>query len=269
MGVIVTDKYDGWYTLIINEYYLHGDGKNVAEIAELVYAPETDQTANGYIDWTSLRVVDQSFRIQKNIETYNKGEKAEHSAWDRFTIEKLSHGAIAMDFKFQGEGEFKFAINNYEKNVIEEVTISGSEDNLVASRGKLEEGIDGWTTYTINFSDFNGDISQWDVSNVEDMSNMFEGSKFNGNISKWDVSNVTDMSKMFRKSVFNGDISQWNVSKVFDMSNMFEAAKFNGNISGWNVSNVRFMSEMFKDSKFDGDISHWDFSNLLNHDNLF
>jgi len=64
-----------------------------------------------------------------------------------------------MDFKFQGEGEFKFAINNYEKNVIEEVTISGSEDNLVASRGKLEEGIDGWTTYTINFSDFNGDIT--------------------------------------------------------------------------------------------------------------
>lgn len=158
MGVIVTDKYDGWYTLIINEYYLHGDGKNVAEIVELVYAPEKDQTANGYIDWTTLRVVDQSFRIQKNVETYNKGEKAEHSAWDRFTIEKLSHGALAMDFKFQGEGEFKFAINNFEKNVIEEVTISGSEDNLLASRGKLEKGIDGWMTYTINFADFNGDI---------------------------------------------------------------------------------------------------------------
>ena len=38
----------------------------------------------------------------------------------------------------------------------------------------------------------NGDISNWDVSNVVDMSRMFRDSEFNGDISNWDVSNVRD-----------------------------------------------------------------------------
>ena len=45
---------------------------------------------------------------------------------------------------------------------------------------------------------FNQDISNWDVSNVENMSNMFyECESFNQDISNWDVSNVTDMRYMF------------------------------------------------------------------------
>ena len=47
---------------------------------------------------------------------------------------------------------------------------------------------------------------------------MFLGcGKFNSDISNWDVSNVTDMTSMFNgcKS-FNQDISKWNVSKVKD-----------------------------------------------------
>jgi len=39
------------------------------------------------------------------------------------------------------------------------------------------------------------------------MSDMFHSSKFNGDISNWNVSNVTDMNYMFYKSKFNGDIS--------------------------------------------------------------
>jgi surface protein len=41
---------------------------------------------------------------------------------------------------------------------------------------------------------------------------MFFKSQFNGDISDWDVSNVQDMSYMFPDSQFNGDISRWNVS---------------------------------------------------------
>ena len=39
---------------------------------------------------------------------------------------------------------------------------------------------------------FNGDISNWDVSNVTDMASMFWSSPFNGNLSSWEVSNVTN-----------------------------------------------------------------------------
>ena len=45
---------------------------------------------------------------------------------------------------------------------------------------------------------FNQDISNWDVSNVTDMSYMFCNCKvFNQDISKWDVSNVKNSNFAF------------------------------------------------------------------------
>ena len=109
--------------------------------------------------------------------------------------------------------------------------------------------------------EFNGDISNWDVSNVTNMQNMFSGSEFNGDISNWDVSNVTNMQNMFGGD-FNGDISNWDVSNVTNMQNMFSGSEFNGDISNWDVSNVTNMQNMFGSSKFNGDISNWDVSNV-------
>ena len=44
---------------------------------------------------------------------------------------------------------------------------------------------------------------------------MFSRSDFNGDISQWNVSNVTDMGLMFYGCLsFNNDISNWNVSNV-------------------------------------------------------
>ena len=95
---------------------------------------------------------------------------------------------------------------------------------------------------------FNGDISEWDVGNVKDMTSMFNHSKFNGDISKWDVSNVRNMNYMFLKSEFTGergDISNWDVSYVEDMGYMFFLSKFNGDLSKWDISNVTNMNDMF------------------------
>ena len=95
---------------------------------------------------------------------------------------------------------------------------------------------------------FNGNISNWVVSNVEDMNHMFYSSEFNGDISNWDVSNVENMEYMFAYSKFNGDISNWDVSNVENMRFMFYASKFtaeNGYISNWDVSNVKDMRYMF------------------------
>ena len=112
--------------------------------------------------------------------------------------------------------------------------------------------------YMFTSSAFNGDISNWDVSNVTDMNNMFlDASQFNQDISGWIVSNVTDMENMFRSATAfnNGDTGDngtkplsWggNTSNVTDMNNMFlDASQFNQDISSWTTSSVTGMSGMF------------------------
>ena len=122
-------------------------------------------------------------------------------------------------------------------------------------------------------TDFNGDISSWDVSNVNNMYAMFYFCKaFNKDISKWDVSNVTNISFMFYAcKTFNKDISKWDVSKVTNMKGMFALCKkFNQNISGLDVSNVTNMSYMFYGCEsFNQDISSWDVSKVSNMVSMF
>jgi len=116
-------------------------------------------------------------------------------------------------------------------------------------------------------TDFNKDISKWDVSSVTNMSNTFRGTAFNQPIGSWDVSSVTDMEGMFSNTPFNQDISAWDVSRVTNMKRMFsnnlDSAAFNQNtfnqpIGMWNVSSVTDMSFMFDGAvAFNHTICEW------------
>ena len=101
-----------------------------------------------------------------------------------------------------------------------------------------------WVFYK---SDFNGDISRWDVSSVKNMQGMFNGCPlFDRDISGWDTSRVTDMHYMFSAAVnFNQDLSKWNVSRVTNMRAMFRYSAIDCDLSGWDVSNVRWHVDMF------------------------
>ena len=67
----------------------------------------------------------------------------------------------------------------------------------------------GGTTFTYRATDAP------DLSGVTDMSAMFQQSSFDGDVSGWDVSNVEIMEEMFfGASSFNGDVSGWDVSSV-------------------------------------------------------
>ena len=116
-------------------------------------------------------------------------------------------------------------------------------------------------------------ITEWDISNVTDMSEMFAHAiALDQDLSGLDTTSVTDMSGMFIAALaFNGDVSSWDTSNVTDMSGMFaQAQAFNRDISGWDTSNVTDMGDMFREAvSFDQDLSNWDTSKVVDMVQMF
>ncbi|MEL6975279.1 MAG: BspA family leucine-rich repeat surface protein [Bacteroidota bacterium] len=126
------------------------------------------------------------------------------------------------------------------------------------------------------WSQFDGDIGHWDVSNITDMSGMFQQNRaFNQDIGGWNVSNVTNMQGMFHEAYgFNQNIGGWDVSNVTNMNSMFYGfggtSSFNQNLSNWDVGNVTDMADMFKWAvSFNGNIGDWDVSQVSNMNGMF
>ena len=66
-------------------------------------------------------------------------------------------------------------------------------------------------------------------------------STFNQDLSNWDVSNVTDMSFVFyHASAFDQNVGSWDVSSVTNMFNMFtyislSTANYDALLNGWSA----------------------------------
>ena len=142
-------------------------------------------------------------------------------------------------------------------------------------RNALEE-------YCENDDKTKGNINDWDVSLITDMSDLFfccynlncnkKIHHFNQPINNWNVSNVTNMSSMFYNcKEFNQPINNWNVSNVTNISYMFISCKeFNQPINNWNVSNVTNMNYMFLGcDMFNQPIHNWNVSNVTKMCSIF
>ena len=104
---------------------------------------------------------------------------------------------------------------------------------------------------------FNEDVTGWDISHVENLRRLFEGTNFDRNIGDWNTSAVTNMEATFYNTPFNQDISDWDTSQVERMGWMFhKATQFDQDISRWNTSKVRSMRSMFQNTaQFNQNIS--------------
>ena len=117
-----------------------------------------------------------------------------------------------------------------------------------------------------------GNFNWIDTCRITDMSKLFQYSEFNGHIELWDVSNVTNMEYMFAYArQFNQPIGDWDVSNVINMCGMFGYAyEFNQPIGDWNVSAVTNMFIMFECAeKFNQDISQWNVKKVKDHNYMF
>ena len=119
--------------------------------------------------------------------------------------------------------------------------------------------------YTCRLSNSFSGAASWNPVNVQNFSQLFFGTDWNRDISHWDVSSATNMNGMFQQNtVFNQNISSWNVSNVTNMQSMFSGATaFNQNISSWNTGNVTTMYGMFSGgSTFNQPLNSWNVSNV-------
>ncbi len=63
----------------------------------------------------------------------------------------------------------------------------------------------------------NCDLNHLDVSSVKDFKCLLQNSDFNGNVSDWDVAYDAIIEGLFAGSKFEGDLSKWNCPHVTDV----------------------------------------------------
>ena len=147
--------------------------------------------------------------------------------------------------------------------------------------------ISGWDTSNVTAmdlmfyqaTDFDRDIGGWNTGNVVSFAAMFDGaSSFNQDIGGWDTSSIISLSGMFRgATAFNQDINYdpvtgaWDTSSVVEANSVFQGATaFDQDIGDWDTSSVIDMDGMFAGAtSFDGDISSWDTSNVVDMSTMF
>lgn len=201
------------------------------------------------------------------------------------------------EFLWETTGEFRGRlrladnrIKEADKKKIDKIFNTGLVKNANSAFRAIEgDSFDGSTfgpamsSVTSLFLAFNNsglkqiNVSNWDTSNVTNMSNTFSHCELltSIDISKWNTSKVTNMEGMFVDCnlLASVDVSKWNTSKVTDMASMFSGCGTlrSIDVSKWNTSNVTDMSGMFFGcgSLHSVDITGWDTSKVTNMTRLF
>ena len=201
------------------------------------------------------------------------------------------------EFLWETTGEFRGRlrladnrIKEADKKKIDKIFNTGLVKNANSAFRAIEgDSFDGSTfgpamsSVTSLFIAFNNsglkqiNVSNWDTSNVTNMSNTFSHCELltSVDVSKWNTSKVTNMASMFSScgTLRSIDVNKWNTSKVTNMASMFSSCGTlrSIDVSKWNTSNVTDISGMFFGcgSLHSVDITGWDTSKVTSMDRMF
>ena len=125
------------------------------------------------------------------------------------------------------------------------------------NKNDLINNINDWLSKTSSEKEtYNDPLKYWDVSQINDLSGLFQNKSFTGtgndDISNWDVSQSTNMKSMFEGCIeFNGNISNWKPSDTALNNNsrmLHGCIAFNKNLNNTNWDNLTKANneEMFR-----------------------
>ena len=190
-----------------------------------------------------------------------------------------------------------YAIGSYERLGIETYTADKIKKITLIDLSKESVPTTYVATWDASYTNGDGDVTAWLVTNAEDstMYDLYLGAEgkiyapsnsdylfcyysncveING-LNNLDTSNVTNMSYMFSvcSSLTSLDVSNFNTSNVTNMNNMFwYCSKLtNLDVSNFKTSNVTSMKSMFAvcSRLTNLDVSNFDTSNVTNMRNMF
>jgi surface protein len=196
----------------------------------------------------------------------------------------FAYGATALNFPITHSNYWEISPGVNCTNIFRDCTnLNGGQAPGASGRNfELKFSTAPGDTYALNNffqgSDrFNQDISTdavngyWEMDNVTTLSSfLYQATDFNQDVSNWNVGNCTDFNFCFGSTSFNHSLSAWNVSSATDMSGMFFNSSFDSPLTwGVKTSLVEDMSQMFQLTPFDQDISGWSIASLSNASNMF
>ena len=113
---------------------------------------------------------------------------------------------------------------------------------------------------------FDGDLSDYDVSNLVNLESMFQGATvFTGiGLDTWNTQNAQHMHYALAYTAVAAGLDNWDVSSVTTLNGFLKNNKAfvgEGQLSAWDTSSVNDLRAAFYGaSKFQGEIGNWDVS---------
>ena len=116
-------------------------------------------------------------------------------------------------------------------------------ESCALSNTGLRNLVAKWTLDKTRTEMQHGPLSEWDVSYVTDMSELFKGNTKNPDIRKWDMSNVVHAERMFKDSGFAYPIDNKDFSSLQSATQMFDGS-YTGRACGKHLSRAGAKSKL-------------------------